>query len=79
MGLGFGIRVQGPKMHRIPDPDPQHWLDVRERNPDYHCVGVTVGLVRTCRNFKSANHKKIGSANRKSGPQSVTFAEGPQI
>jgi hypothetical protein len=30
----------------------------------------------TCRSFKSANHKKIGSAI--TIPQSVTFAEGPQ-
>jgi hypothetical protein len=21
-----GSRIQGPKRHRIPDPDPQHWL-----------------------------------------------------
>jgi hypothetical protein len=24
-----GIRVQGSKRHRIPDPDPQHWLKIR--------------------------------------------------
>jgi hypothetical protein len=24
MGLGSGIRIS--KRHRIPDPDPQHWL-----------------------------------------------------
>ncbi len=58
---------------------PTGGLDIRVRNPNYHCVCVTVGQVRTCRNFKSANHKKIRSANRESGPQSVTFAEGPQI
>ncbi len=23
---GFGIRIQGSKRHRIPDPDPQHWF-----------------------------------------------------
>jgi hypothetical protein len=42
MGLGSGIRhqrsgirkilfrtqIQGSKRHRIPDPDPQHWLPV---------------------------------------------------
>jgi hypothetical protein len=22
---GSGIRIQGSKKHRIPDPDPQHW------------------------------------------------------
>jgi hypothetical protein len=36
MGLGSGIRdlekiysgsrIQGSKRHRIPDPDPQHWI-----------------------------------------------------
>jgi hypothetical protein len=23
-----GSRIQGSKKHRIPDPDPQHWLRV---------------------------------------------------
>jgi hypothetical protein len=22
----MGSRIQGSKMHRIPDPDPQHWI-----------------------------------------------------
>jgi hypothetical protein len=25
---GSGSRIQGVKKHRIPDPDPQHWMTV---------------------------------------------------
>jgi hypothetical protein len=34
---GFGIRVQGSKRHRIPDPDPQHWLKVFLTVSVYNC------------------------------------------
>jgi hypothetical protein len=27
-----GSRIQGSKRHRIPDPDPQHWLDPNWRS-----------------------------------------------
>jgi hypothetical protein len=27
--MGLGSRIQGSKRHRIPDPDPQHWLNLK--------------------------------------------------
>ncbi len=27
-GSGSGSLIQGPKKHRIPDPDPQHWVTI---------------------------------------------------
>jgi hypothetical protein len=70
MGLGSGIRektysgsrirVQGSKRHRIPDPDPHHWIFIYKNIPgisfntfwntemphlDKHWIaGVLVGL-----------------------------------
>jgi hypothetical protein len=32
---GSGSRIQGIKKHRIPDPDPQHWVPEFCDVPDY--------------------------------------------
>jgi hypothetical protein len=48
-----------------------------ERGRILYALPIFVYL-RTCGSFKSASHKKIGSANRKSAKMSA-FEESPQI
>jgi hypothetical protein len=41
----LGFRIQGSKRHRIPDPDPQHWIPVL-----YNTVGAQ-SIARLCQNL----------------------------
>jgi hypothetical protein len=44
-----GSRIQGSKRHRIPDPDPQHWLEYR--NPAIFCSYISMMVWRPANDF----------------------------